>query len=188
MESVAISDFDCNTLSQYSALGFIASIACVLATFCIRSDTFCFCSVFRAVSKRIILSGFRITCSIVSNVIYAPCLRMDGNTSDVTHLRNGFALSESLRITTSYNPLSVTNVACCPFLNPKSNLAFKSSSNRLATAVGLDNPITPHTSAKQNKGSPLAVITVLTCPKLSLLKILISFIILWFLIVFIIIK
>lgn len=128
MESVAISDFDCNTLSQYSALGFIASIACVLATFCIRSDTFCFCSVFRAVSKRIILSGFRITCSIVSNVIYAPCLRMDGNTSDVTHLRNGFALSESLRITTSYNPLSVTNVACCPFLNPKSNLAFKSSS------------------------------------------------------------
>lgn len=42
------------------------------------------CSAFNACNSFMPLSGFEIILSIVSDVAYAPCFRIDGRTSDVT--------------------------------------------------------------------------------------------------------
>ncbi len=69
-------------------------------------------------------------------VEYVPVFRIDGNTSEVTHLRNGFASGLSLRKITLYRSDSLMMVVDC--LRPKESVRgvwhTSSSSKRVALA------------------------------------------------------
>ncbi|EOS18667.1 hypothetical protein C825_003916 [Parabacteroides sp. ASF519] len=80
---------DVDTASANNTLGASDRI------FCSASIRFC-CSSLRLVANWIRKSGEVKAFSNVVFVIYAPCLRMEGRTSLVTHLRKDFTFGDEL--------------------------------------------------------------------------------------------
>src|SRR5690625_7038544 len=77
-------DLDVSTASANNTLGFCFLI---VRSACLRFS----CSSFRLLASLISVSGLSSTSSIFSSVMYAPCFRIDGITSDVIHFLNFFA-------------------------------------------------------------------------------------------------
>ena len=130
-----------------------AKITCgrVSCIFFSATNRFCF-SFLSSVANWIRKSGFCIAFWRASSVIYAPCLRIVGRTSLVTHLRNCLASGLRLSRMTSYKPSSFTNSACCvPPAVSRGWLETTSLLSRWLTNFAV-NPNALHTSARQNCG------------------------------------
>ena len=133
-------------------------------------------SSFNALNAAIAISGL----SSSSSLAYKPCLRIDGRTSEVTHLLNAFAFGSLLDKMREYNPLSlISHPPLCPNSRSKLDsvllLSLSSSSTCSCTAsFGLLYPNTSATSLPTNQGA-LLISIVRTSPNASFLKIFSSF-------------
>lgn len=88
--------------------------------------------------------------------MYAPCLRIDGNTSDVTQRLNSLALGNLLERIRLYKPDSLMILACCkprdvvvichPFLSSSSTWDFKALTVSLYPSIAATSLPTNHGS------------------------------------------